>query len=205
MYTHPIEFPYLSCRENSYEEPIMVSFLIVEAGEARITKGGKKAVQVKRDSKNRRYASRRVETISCELARALCWWRGWQARKRRASGLRNWQMLIECRPGKSYQREVGVPTITACILYLWRCNGINGVTALLRESKTLHDATLWVSIIFLYFISTYFHLYKFIFYHVVCIIYISTLFYYLFTNQRVCKTCVGIRKKDFSIIVNICI
>lgn len=32
---------YLSCRGNSYEEPIMVSFVIVELEEARITGAGR--------------------------------------------------------------------------------------------------------------------------------------------------------------------
>jgi len=40
IYLPTIEFPYLSCRGNS-EEPIMVSFVIVEPGEARITDAGK--------------------------------------------------------------------------------------------------------------------------------------------------------------------
>jgi len=70
IYLPTIEFPYLSCRGNSYEEPIMVSFVIVEPGEARIT-GARKSGSGKRDSKNRLVYSRRVETISCELA-GLC-------------------------------------------------------------------------------------------------------------------------------------
>lgn len=41
IYLLTIEFPYLSCRGNSYQEPIMVSFVIVELGEARITSAGK--------------------------------------------------------------------------------------------------------------------------------------------------------------------
>ncbi|EZA49800.1 hypothetical protein X777_11673 [Ooceraea biroi] len=41
IYSSTIGFPYLSCWGNSYEEPIMVSFVIVEPGEARITGTGK--------------------------------------------------------------------------------------------------------------------------------------------------------------------
>jgi len=41
IYLPTIEFPYLSCQGNSYEEPIMVSFVIVEPGKAHITGAGK--------------------------------------------------------------------------------------------------------------------------------------------------------------------
>ncbi|KYN35016.1 hypothetical protein ALC56_10613 [Trachymyrmex septentrionalis] len=40
IYLPTIEFPYLSCQGNSYEEPIMVSFVIVEPGKAHITRCG---------------------------------------------------------------------------------------------------------------------------------------------------------------------
>ncbi|KYN08052.1 hypothetical protein ALC62_00897 [Cyphomyrmex costatus] len=46
IYLPTIEFPYLSCQGNSYEEPIMVSFVIVEPGKAHITGAGKRGLKL---------------------------------------------------------------------------------------------------------------------------------------------------------------